>query len=97
MTKLADRTHHRLWERDLKMIQTALIRYVMDTELDAAEVDADDYLVTTILPYMAKQSEEWEGVDKVKEWDGSTAYKHVKEYLKNLLRNKGYYLKKKIA
>ena len=97
MTKLPNRTHHRLFESNLKMLQTALIRYVMDTSLDAAEVDADDYLVSTILPFMAKQSEEWAGIEKVKEWDGSAAYKHVKEYLKNLLRNKGYYLNKKIA
>ena len=46
---------------------------------------------------MTKQSEEWAGIEKVKEWDGSKAYKHVKEYLKNLLRNQGHYLIKKIA
>ena len=45
MTKLADRTHFRLFESDLKMLQTALIKYVMDTSLDAADVDADDYLI----------------------------------------------------
>ena len=97
MTKVADRLHHRLFEADKTILRTALMDYMMKHELDGADVDVDAYLIEELLPLMADQSAYWVGIPKLKEWPGSVAHTHVKEYLKNQLRNKGRYINLKIA
>jgi len=48
------------------------------------------------LTYLVKVSPDWIGLKDNLEWKGSTAYSHMIEFLKNQLRNKGYYMNKKI-
>ena len=96
MPAIINRMTHRLFEYDRNHLKDALIQYMLDHDLDGKDVDPDHYLADQLLTYLVKVSPDWIGLKDNLEWKGSTAYAHVLECLKNQLRNKGYYLNKKI-
>ena len=90
------RLGHRLYQRDKDTLKQALLDYCLDNDLEAKEVPGDDYLIDAVLPYAARIDEHWTGLNTCIEFRASAAGEHMKEYLKNQIRQKGKYLDQKI-
>ena len=93
---IMDRLHHRLFEPDKANIRDALLKYLLDHDLDGSEVEPDLYLADQIMPYLVKISGTWKDLATDIMWKDSVAHKHLLEYLKNQLRRSGYYINRKL-
>ena len=84
------------FEPDKANIREALLKYLLEQELDGSDVDPDAYLAEELMPYLVKQSGNWKDLANDIMWKDSQAHKHLLEYLKNQLRRQGYCINKKI-
>ena len=93
---IIDRLHHRLFEPDKANIRDALLKYLLEHDLDGSEVEPDAYLADQIMPYLVKLSGAWKDLATDIMWKDSQAHNHLLEYLKNQLRRQGYYINRKL-
>ena len=68
---IAKRLKSRLGPDDRDDLQAALIQYALDEEMECAEIKANHYLISTLLPYLNRVSTNWKGLAKNVEWVGS--------------------------
>ena len=91
---------HRLKERldgnDQADIRSAILNFAIDEDADTSKMKPDHYLVRALLPYLNRVSTNWKGLINNVEFPGSNIHKHMLEYLKNQLRDKGRVLKTKV-
>ena len=95
MPTVNKRMHHALTEQDKESAKISLIQYMIQEDLTPAETAADQYLIEQLLPYLAKQNPEWQGVSSDVEFKASEVHYRLLTFLKNQLRNGGRYIKKR--
>ena len=77
-------------------IRVALLNYVIEEDADTSKLKPDHYMIRALLPYLNRVSTNWKGLIKEVNFVGSPIHKHMLEYLKNQLRDKGRVLRGKV-
>ena len=92
-TPVHKRLKKRLDRDDQADIRQALLNFAIEEDADTSKLKADHYLVRALLPYLNRVSTNWKGLINNFDFVGSVIHKHMLDYLKNQLRDKGIHLK----
>ena len=97
MSPIHKRLKQRLNSKDKESFKKGLLAFMIDHDLDGADIKADQYHVQKVIEHAVRFSADWDGLQDNISWLSSSAYKHAKEFLGNQLREKGKYLDEKKA